>query len=335
MRRLVLIAAAVAATAAGASGPAARSESGRATTAGASGPAARSEDGRATTAGASGTAARSDRASRTTAARQAAPPPTPYAAALHLTRTIGPRPSASAGELRAHRYAAAAFRAAGLRVAYERFRVPGRGRSRDVVGAIDTPADCLTILMGHADTGPGLPGANDNASGAGTVVALASRLARAATGGALPCDTWLVVTGSEERFVTGRPDHLGAQALVRRVAREGRRADLRIALSLDEVGRGRRFSLQSPHPRPRATVEGLVLEAATAAGARVRFARDTSTGNSDHREFELAGLPGAKLGPWQGVEPCRHRICDTWRRLDRRTLTQAAAIAEGVARTAP
>src|SRR3954447_9653130 len=47
--------------------------------------------------------------------------PTAYAATLHVTRTIGPRPSASAGELRAHRYAAAQFRAAGLRVGYERF----------------------------------------------------------------------------------------------------------------------------------------------------------------------------------------------------------------------
>src|SRR6187200_2323042 len=55
--------------------------------------------------------------------------PGAYAATLQLTRTIGPRPSASRGELRAHRYAAAQLRAAGLRVAYERFTVPGRGRS--------------------------------------------------------------------------------------------------------------------------------------------------------------------------------------------------------------
>jgi hypothetical protein len=181
--------------------------------------------------------------------------------------------------------------------------------------------------MAHADSFPGRPGANDNASGVGLIVALASRLARA--GGRPPCDVWLVVTGSEERGVTGRPDHLGAQALVRRVTRLRRRSDLRIALSLDEVGRGGRFFLQSPHPRARPRVEELVLAAARDAHATVRFSPDSATGNSDHREFELSGLPAAKLGPWQGAEPCRHTACDTWDRLDRGTLDAALRIAAG------
>jgi hypothetical protein len=139
------------------------------------------------------------------------------------------------------------------------------------------------------------------------------------------------VTGAEERWVTGTPDHLGASALVRRVRRLGRRGDVRIALSLDEVGRGGRFYLQSPNAAARPGVEGRVLRAASAAGATVRFSPDSGTGNSDHREFELAGMPAAKLGPWNGVEPCRHRACDTWRRLERPTLNQALAIATGVA----
>ncbi len=256
--------------------------------------------------------------------------PTPYAAAVHLAREIGPRPAGSAGELRAHRYVASVFRANGLRIGWERFSVPGRGASRDLVGIIDTPARCLTILMAHTDSGPGLPAAIDNASGVGVIVALAGRLDPAR----LPCDTWLVSTGSEERWVTGTPNHLGASALVRRVSRLGRRADLRIALSLDEVGRGGRFFLQSPNPGARGAVEGLVLRAAQAAGATVRFSPDSGDGNSDHREFELSGLPAAKLGPWNGTEPCRHRPCDTWRRLDRATLNQALAITTGVA-TAP
>jgi aminopeptidase YwaD len=258
--------------------------------------------------------------------------PSAYAATLHVTRDIGPRPAGSAGELRAHRYAAARFRAAGLRVGYERFGVPGRGHSRDVVGVLDTPAECLTILMAHADSFPGRPGANDNASGVGVLVALASGLAAPAR--TTPsCDVWLVATGAEERGVTGQPDHLGAQALVRRVTRLARRGDLRIALSLDEVGRGGRFFLQSPHPRARRGVEDRVLDAARSANATVRFSPDSATGNSDHREFELSGLPAAKLGPWQGVEACRHTACDTWDRLDRGTLDAALRIAAGVART--
>src|SRR5215210_4543118 len=138
-------------------------------------------------------------------------PPTAYQATLHLTRTIGSRPAGSPGELRAHRYVAGRFRAAGLRVGFERFAVPGRGRSRDVVGALDTPARCLTVLMAHADTVPPGPGANDNASGVGVLVALAARLA---TGRRPACDVWLVATGAEERPFTNQLDHLGASALI-------------------------------------------------------------------------------------------------------------------------
>jgi aminopeptidase YwaD len=253
--------------------------------------------------------------------------PTPYAAAVHLSRAIGPRSAASRAERRAHRYVEAGFKAAGLVTARERFRVPGHGRSRDVIGIRDTRARCLTILMAHTDSVPPAPGADDNASGVGVLVALAPRLQELDP----RCDVWLVATGAEERPFTGRPDHLGAAALVRRVTREHRRRDLRFALSLDEVGRGGRFFLQSPHPRPRPRVEGRILRAARAAKVRVRFAPDSGTGNSDHREFELSGLPGAKLGPWGGDEPCRHTRCDTWRRLQPTTLNRALAIAERVA----
>jgi hypothetical protein len=58
---------------------------------------------------------------------QAEAAPSPYAATLRLTRTIGSRPAGSPGELRAHRYVAGRFRAAGLRVGFERFGVPGHG----------------------------------------------------------------------------------------------------------------------------------------------------------------------------------------------------------------
>jgi aminopeptidase YwaD len=252
---------------------------------------------------------------------------TPYAAAVHLSRAIGPRPAASRAERRAHRYVEGRFGAAGLATARERFAVPGHGRSRDVVGVLNTPARCLTILMAHTDSVPPAPGADDNASGVGVLVALAPRLATLEP----RCDVWLVATGAEERPYTRQPDHLGAAALVRRVIRLHRRRDLRLALSLDEVGRGGRFFLQSPHPRPRPRVEGHVLSAARAAGVRVRFAPDSGTGNSDHREFELSGLPGAKLGPWGGDEPCRHTRCDTWRRLQPRTMNRALAIAARVA----
>ena len=211
----------------------------------------------------------------------------------------GPRPAGGAAERRAHARVEKRFRAAGLRIRHDRFRVPGRGRSRNVVGIYDTPATCLVVLVAHTDSVPPAPGADDNASGVGTLVALAPRLSAVGP----TCDVWLIATGAEERPYTGAADHLGALAAVPRVKRRAR--DLRLVLSLDEVGRGRTFHLRSPVARPRRAVEGAVTRAGR---GRVRWVRDTASGNSDHREFALAGLPAAKLGVPD--DRCRHTACD-------------------------
>jgi aminopeptidase YwaD len=247
------------------------------------------------------------------AAAGAAPPSAAeaHAFAVQLAQA-GPRPAASAAERRAHQRVAQRFRAANLRVGFERFTVPGKGASRDVIGIRDVPARCLVIVMAHADSVLPAPGANDNASGVGTIVALAPALG---AGPAPKCDTWLVATGSEERPYTGQPDHLGASALVRRLKRTNRLNDVRLALSLDEVGRGTRFELRSPVPRRRATVEQPILSAAKRANVQVSWLRDSATGNSDHRELALAGAPATKLGVPD--EPVRHTAQDTPDRLQR------------------
>jgi aminopeptidase YwaD len=236
----------------------------------------------------------------------------------------GPRPATSAAEARAHRLVGRAFRRAGLRVGTQEFPVPGRGTSRNTIGVLQTPATCLRIVMAHGDTTPNAPGANDNASGLGVVTALAGRL-----GEIRPrCDVWLVATGAEERVYTGSPDHLGAMALARRARARGGARRVDWALSLDEVGRDRPFWLRSPIPAPRAAVEGALLRAAARARVPVRWVRDETTGNSDHREFQLLGLPAAKLGVGAGGEPCRHSPCDTPDRLDPVSLRLARRFAE-------
>jgi len=236
----------------------------------------------------------------------------------------GPRTAASAAERRAHRFMARAFRSAGLRVATQDFAVPGRGRSRNVIGVLHTRQTCLRIVMAHTDTTPNAPGANDNASGLGVVAALAGRLERVEP----RCDVWLVATGAEERVYTGSPDHLGALALARRARARGARDRLDWALSLDEVGRDRPFWLRSPAPVPRPKVEGALLRAGRRARVAVSWVRDESSGNSDHREFELLGLPGAKLGVGAGGEPCRHSPCDRPERLDPVSLRLARRLVE-------
>jgi aminopeptidase YwaD len=212
----------------------------------------------------------------------------------------GPRPAAGRLERRAQMRLRRRFESAGLAVRVEKFSTP-RGRSRNVIG-IWRAGRCLRVVMAHSDTVPPSPGAEDNASGLGALAALAPRLAAIDP----PCTVWLVATGAEERIYTGSPDHLGALALAELVPRRR----LRYALSLDEVGRGTRFRLRSPAARPRKRVERELLS------ARIDWQRDDSTGNSDHREFELAGMRGVKLGVLDN--PCRHSACDTPDRLQRR-----------------
>jgi aminopeptidase YwaD len=262
-----------------------------------------------------------------------APEPVPVPADAHRVAvkisSWGPRPAASEREARAHRLIARVFRRAELRVGIQEFRVPGRGRSRNVIGIRDTPRSCLRLVMAHADSTPDAPGANDNASGLGVVASLAGRLERIRPW----CDVWLVATGAEERVYTGQPDHLGALALARRARSHGARRRLHFALSLDEVGRDRPFWLRSPVSAPRPKVEGELLAAAGRAGVPVSWVRDEGSGNSDHREFELIGLPGAKLGVGAGGEPCRHSPCDRPSRLDPKSLVLARRLAADALRS--
>jgi peptidase M28-like protein len=230
------------------------------------------------------------------------------------------RPAAGRLEHRAHGRLRRRFERAGLQVRVQRFATP-RGRSRNVIGVrpagrtqptSSAGTGCLRVVMAHADTVPPSPGAEDNASGLGALAELAARLDAIDP----PCTVWLVATGAEERIYTGSPDHLGSLALTRIVPR----ARLRYALSIDEVGVGGRLRLRSPAVRPRARVEREML------GPRVDWQRDSDTGNSDHREFELAGMRGVKLGTLDN--PCRHTACDTPSRLERRAFALALRTVE-------
>lgn len=248
-------------------------------------------------------------------ARPAVRPASAYDDAVRIAR-LGPRPAAGAAERRAHGLVARSFLRAGLRVSLQRFRVPGRGRSRNVVGVAETRARCMQVVMAHADTTPAGPGANDNSSGVGVLMALSRRIARLR----LRCDVWLVATGAEERVYTGSRHHLGALALARHLRASGRARRVRIGLSLDEVGRGRSFWLRSPVPAARRSVERRVLAAGRRARVPIAWVRDAGSGNSDHRELELLGMPAAKLGVGGGGEPCRHMACDRPSRLHARSL---------------
>jgi hypothetical protein len=228
----------------------------------------------------------------------------------------GTRPAGGRLERKAHMRIRRRFERAGLGVRVQRFDT-AYGPSRNVIG-IREGGRCLRVLMAHTDSMPQGPGALDNASGVGLLAGLASRMEEIAP----PCTVWLVATGAEEGEYTGSPDHLGALALRGIVPRER----LRYALSLDEVGRGAAFRLRSAVSKPRKRVERELLRAAREEDVEIDWRRDDGWGHSDHREFQMAGLRGVKLGVLDNA--CRHTACDTPDKLQPRSFRKVQRVIE-------
>jgi hypothetical protein len=100
-----------------------------------------------------------------------------YADLSVLVNTIGPRPMGSPAEARALRFAVAKFREYGCQEAYVMPMTNAAGvntTSGIAVGVLPGRTGRIIIIGGHIDSaGPDIPGANDDGSGAATVIELA------------------------------------------------------------------------------------------------------------------------------------------------------------------
>ena len=186
---------------------------------------------------------------------------TAMAAVRHLAGRIGPRPGTSPAYFRAARLGRVPARPQlGWTVERQRFRTPagclvgrpGRRRGRRSTwsppAATCGPASRGSLVGAHLDTVPQAPGAEDNASGIGVLLATAEALAGHRT--RLP--VVLVAFGSEEpRGPTDDDHHYGSTAYVAVAHR--RRAPDPARHGLAGPGRRRRRGAgrQSPHePMP-------------------------------------------------------------------------------------
>ena len=91
---------------------------------------------------------------------------------------------------------------------------------------------------------------------------------------------------------------------------------------------GRAMDLRSPRKR---RFERRVLAAAAGTGLRVRWLADSGTGNSDHREFGLAGYTAAKLGVVDNTR--RHTAADVARNLQNGTFPRVRRLVEQLLQT--
>ncbi|MBD3925895.1 M28 family peptidase [Nocardioides cavernae] len=232
-------------------------------------------------------------------------PATAVGAVRRLAGRIGPREATSAAYDRAARWVAGELTRFGYYVERQRVDVPAgeswgvavpAGRSTNVVA---TPADFdpsapHLVVGAHLDTVPQAPGAEDNASGVGVLLAVAEAVAVRRT--RLP--VVFVAFGAEEpRGPSDDDHHYGSRRYVAKLTPLVRNA-VRGMVSLDRVGVGQRVPVGSAGDTD--PVQRELLAAARRAGAAT-VAEDGQR-SSDHWSFVRAGLPGARLGstPYAG-----------------------------------
>ena len=123
-----------------------------------------------------------------------------------LVNTIGPRPMGSPAEQRALAFAAEKFRSYGCQEAYVMPMTVAAGvntRSGIAVGVLKGRTDRIIVIGGHIDSaGPEIPGANDDGSGAATVIELARVLCKGTHESTIVFCCW----GGEEEGLRGS-DH--------------------------------------------------------------------------------------------------------------------------------
>lgn len=245
----------------------------------------------------------------------------------HLAGVVGPRPGTSPAYFEAADWVQAQLEASGWQVTRQRFATPAgvswgvpveAGPSTNLVatrGDVE-PGEPWLAIGAHLDTVPQAPGAEDNASGVGALLATADAIAGTRT--RLP--VVLIAFGSEEpRGPSDDDHHYGSRAYVASLTSQQRRT-LRGMVSLDRVGVGDVMPVGTP-AEPNALTDEIRAAARRAGEATVI---DPFQRSSDHWSFVRDGLPGARLGstPYAGY----HDESDTPDVVRRSQLAAAARI---------
>jgi Iap family predicted aminopeptidase len=231
-------------------------------------------------------------------------------AVRHLAGVVGPRPGTTPAYFEAADWVEKRLTELGWQVERQSFRVPAgfsvagptegipveAGRSVNIIATRGdvVPGEPWLLVGAHLDTVPTSPGAEDNASGIGALLAVAEATAGRRT--RLP--VVLVAFGAEEPRGRAEEDHhYGSHEYVASLG-PAERKTLRGMVAMDRVGVGDVVPVGSVEGDDPLRAELLV------AAERIGVATVAETGqrSSDHYSFVLEGLPGVRLGstPYAG-----------------------------------
>jgi aminopeptidase YwaD len=222
-----------------------------------------------------------------------------------LSVGIGIRHAGTDAEMAAVDYARGHLEDWGYDVQVVDVPIPNGLTSHNTI-AVKPGTSPLTIVVGaHIDSWGPSPGANDNASGAATVL----ELARDLQGDSLTPTIVFVLFGNEE-MIDDNPDHhhYGSRAYVAQMSAQ-ERTDLVGMISLDMVGYGNTFAVRTLGEGPQ-ELRALVKAYAGDVGTAIRYVQDPApAGWSDHEPFERAGYPAVWL-EWR-LDTTHHTPNDT------------------------
>jgi aminopeptidase YwaD len=179
-------------------------------------------------------------------------------------------------------------------------------RSRNVI-ARPPGAECETVTGGHYDSVQAGPGANDNASGAATVLEIAAVIA---SKGEMRANCF-VLFGGEEVGLLGSRDFVASLS-------PAARQKLEAMLNFDMVG----FSAGGWQLIGSAEMQQRAKSLADSLGMQAVIAELRPTTSSDHASFRNVGVPVLML--YGGEDPQWHAPGDTVDRISAALLEQAA-----------
>lgn len=257
--------------------------------------------------------------------------PVAMAAVRHLAEVVGPRPATAPSYLRAADWVAGRFERLGWQVQRQRFPAPegvSWGVAVEAGGSLNVvaqrgdlrPGEPWLAIGAHLDTVPRSPGAEDNASGIGVLLAVG----RAITWRRTRLPVVLIAFGAEEpRGPTDDHHHYGSRAYVDRLT-SGQRRSLRGMVSMDRVGVGDAVVIGSAEDE--ADARDPLRDELVAAAGRVGapYVIESGQRSSDHWSFVRDGLPGVRIGstPYAGY----HSPADVVAGVDPRQLERAARV---------
>ena len=150
----------------------------------------------------------------------------------------------------------------------------GLTKALNVIASKSEGQDCRVLVGGHFDTVPGAPGANDNASGAATVI----ELARAFAADGLDDGLCFALFGAEESGL------YGSKALVERFKTQGRLPASMV--NLDVTGIGDDVEVIGSGDLVQRAVDLAKNVGVTAVASQL-----PANSGSDHQSFSDAGVP--------------------------------------------